>query len=99
MSRRVALLLLVLTASLALAGCSADLRFAVRAAFAQTEPILWSNISDGPTVDVLIAAGQHVVFDEALGEVRDLVVPLGFNSQSVTQTSDRHWTWSAVKNQ
>jgi len=33
-----------------------------------------------------------------LDEVRDLVVPLGFDAKSITQTSDRHWTWSAVKN-
>ena len=32
-----------------------------------------------------------------LDEVRDLVRPLGFEPDSVTQTSDRHWTWSAVK--
>lgn len=33
-----------------------------------------------------------------LDEVRDLVASLGFDRESVRQTSDRHWTWSAVRN-
>jgi len=33
-----------------------------------------------------------------LEEMRELVSALGFDSQSVAQTSDRHWTWS-TKNQ
>jgi hypothetical protein len=28
-----------------------------------------------------------------LDEVRDLVQSLGFPSETVEQTSDRHWTW------
>jgi ubiquinone/menaquinone biosynthesis C-methylase UbiE len=32
-----------------------------------------------------------------LEEVRGLVVPLGFAAATVQQTSDRHWTWSAMK--
>jgi ubiquinone/menaquinone biosynthesis C-methylase UbiE len=32
-----------------------------------------------------------------LAEIRSLVAQLGFPADSVQQTSDRHWTWSAVK--
>ncbi|MBI3463109.1 MAG: class I SAM-dependent methyltransferase [Planctomycetes bacterium] len=32
-----------------------------------------------------------------LDEVRALVAGLGFSLETVTQTSDRHWTWSARK--
>ena len=32
-----------------------------------------------------------------LDEIRDLVASLGFSHDSVQQTTDRHWTWSAVK--
>jgi hypothetical protein len=32
-----------------------------------------------------------------LGEVRELVSRLGFDPARVTQTSDRHWTWAAIK--
>jgi ubiquinone/menaquinone biosynthesis C-methylase UbiE len=32
-----------------------------------------------------------------LEEVRAIVCPLGFEASSVQQTSDRHWTWTAVK--
>jgi len=31
-----------------------------------------------------------------LAEVQTLVVQLGFPPDTVTQTTDRHWTWSAV---
>ncbi len=31
-----------------------------------------------------------------LDEIRDLVASLGFARESVTQTSDRHWTWVAT---
>jgi ubiquinone/menaquinone biosynthesis C-methylase UbiE len=31
----------------------------------------------------------------ALAEVRELVQALGFDPATVTQTTDRHWTWSA----
>jgi ubiquinone/menaquinone biosynthesis C-methylase UbiE len=31
----------------------------------------------------------------SLAEIRELVASLGFNPQSVEQTSDRHWTWAA----
>ena len=30
----------------------------------------------------------------ALGEVRELVMRLGYDPNSVKQSSDRHWTWS-----
>jgi ubiquinone/menaquinone biosynthesis C-methylase UbiE len=33
----------------------------------------------------------------SLTEIRRLVASLGFNDQSVLQTSDRHWTWTARK--
>jgi ubiquinone/menaquinone biosynthesis C-methylase UbiE len=32
-----------------------------------------------------------------LAEIRDLVSSLGFPADSVEQTSDRHWTWKAVR--
>lgn len=32
-----------------------------------------------------------------LDEVRELVAPLGFDPAGVTLTSDRHWTWAAVR--
>lgn len=32
-----------------------------------------------------------------LSEVQDLIESLGFPRASVAQTSDRHWTWSALK--
>jgi ubiquinone/menaquinone biosynthesis C-methylase UbiE len=32
-----------------------------------------------------------------LAEIRDLVARLGHDPAAVRQTSDRHWTWSAVK--
>lgn len=34
----------------------------------------------------------------SLDEIRGLVVSLGFVAESVQQTTDRHWTWSATKN-
>jgi ubiquinone/menaquinone biosynthesis C-methylase UbiE len=48
-------------------------------------------------------AHQRQMFDDSLraaltlDEVRSLVTPLGFDAASVQQTSDRHWTWAAVK--
>jgi ubiquinone/menaquinone biosynthesis C-methylase UbiE len=44
---------------------------------------------------------QRQMFDDSLraalsvDEIRDLIVQLGFNSDSVQPTSDRHWTWIA----
>ena len=32
-----------------------------------------------------------------LAEVREMVVALGFNPETVQATSDRHWTWCALK--
>ncbi len=32
-----------------------------------------------------------------LGEVQELVCALGFSADSVQLTSDRHWTWAAIK--
>lgn len=46
---------------------------------------------------------QQQMFDDSLraaltlDEVRALVTPLGFDADTVTQTSDRHWTWAARK--
>ena len=30
-------------------------------------------------------------------EVREMVAAFGFDAKTVTQTSDRHWTWVATK--
>jgi len=30
-----------------------------------------------------------------LEEIRSLVVELGYAAETVTMTSDRHWTWAA----
>jgi len=35
----------------------------------------------------------------SLAEIRGLVTSLGFTTDSVQQTSDRHWTWAASKHQ
>jgi ubiquinone/menaquinone biosynthesis C-methylase UbiE len=32
----------------------------------------------------------------SLDEIRQLVTSLGFPAESVQQTTDRHWTWSAA---
>ena len=32
-----------------------------------------------------------------LAEVRELVMQLGYDPNSVKQTTDRHWTWSAKR--
>jgi len=55
----------------------------------------------------LYAAGanehQKRMFAESLNaaltldEVRSLILPLGFDPTSVQQTTDRHWTWTAVQ--
>jgi ubiquinone/menaquinone biosynthesis C-methylase UbiE len=48
-------------------------------------------------------AHQQKMFAESLhaaltlDEMRDLVATLGFPPESVRMTSDRHWTWAAVK--
>ncbi len=43
----------------------------------------------------LFADSLHAAL--SLDEIRQLVTALGFDPRGVTQTSDRHWTWSAVK--
>ncbi|MBX9585353.1 MAG: class I SAM-dependent methyltransferase [Gemmataceae bacterium] len=43
----------------------------------------------------LFAASLHAAL--TLDEVRELVGRLGYGPQTVSQTSDRHWTWSAVR--
>lgn len=43
----------------------------------------------------LFAASLHAAL--TLAEMRTLVALLGFAPESVQQTSDRHWTWSAVR--
>ncbi len=66
--------------------------------------------ADGATVERLVAtyaAGadphQRQMFDDSLraalslDEIRDIITSLGFDSTSVTATSDRHWTWDAVR--
>ncbi|HJN10876.1 MAG: class I SAM-dependent methyltransferase [Pirellulaceae bacterium] len=66
--------------------------------------------SDDSTVEQLVTtyaaeadARQRKMFDDSLraalslDEVRELVAALGFASESVAATSDRHWTWDAVK--
>jgi ubiquinone/menaquinone biosynthesis C-methylase UbiE len=46
---------------------------------------------------------QRKLFDDSLraaltlDEIRDLVVRLGFRRTTVLLTSDRHWTWAALK--
>ncbi|MCI0460140.1 MAG: class I SAM-dependent methyltransferase [Gemmataceae bacterium] len=48
-------------------------------------------------------AHQRQMFEDSLraaltlDEVRTLVVEFGFDQSTVKQTTDRHWTWSAVK--
>ena len=32
-----------------------------------------------------------------MGEVQQIVGDLGYSSQTVTMSSDRHWTWAAIK--
>jgi ubiquinone/menaquinone biosynthesis C-methylase UbiE len=46
-----------------------------------------------PNQQKLFAESLHAAL--SLAEIRDLVVGLGFSADSVLQTSDRHWTWSA----
>ena len=41
----------------------------------------------------LFAESLHAAL--AVNEVREMVVRLGFTPDTVAQTSDRHWTWSA----
>jgi ubiquinone/menaquinone biosynthesis C-methylase UbiE len=66
--------------------------------------------SDESTVAQLVAtyageadARQRKMFDDSLraalslDEVREMVVALGFDPESVAATSDRHWTWDTVK--
>ena len=35
----------------------------------------------------------------SLEEIREIVTQLGYPAESVQMTSDRHWTWAAVKNE
>lgn len=66
--------------------------------------------ADEPTLDHLVntyAAGandhQRALFAASLhaaltlAEVRELVARMGYQPDTVAATSDRHWTWSAVK--
>jgi ubiquinone/menaquinone biosynthesis C-methylase UbiE len=63
--------------------------------------------ADAPTLRRLVDtyagaanAHQQKMFAESLhaaltlAEVRALIAPLGFGSESVQQTTDRHWTWT-----
>jgi hypothetical protein len=65
---------------------------------------------DKATLDQLVAtyAGdasdtQRLMFGNSLHaaltvvEMQDLVDGVGFSRETVTQTSDRHWTWTARK--
>ncbi len=69
-----------------------------------------SRPADEPTVQRLVKAyagdanaHQQKMFAESLRaaltveEMRGLVAALGFAPESVRATSDRHWTWSAVR--
>jgi hypothetical protein len=46
---------------------------------------------------------QQKMFDDSLRaaltleEIRDMVQKLGFDPASVKQTTDRHWTWAALR--
>lgn len=51
--------------------------------------------NDSPRQRQLFADSLHAAL--TLDEVRQMVTELGFEAKSVTQTSDRHWTWHAVK--
>lgn len=64
---------------------------------------------DEPTLEHLVSTymvgaspAQSKLFADSLraaltvAEVQSLVAQLGFPPRSVTQTSDRHWTWAAV---
>jgi ubiquinone/menaquinone biosynthesis C-methylase UbiE len=66
--------------------------------------------ADDATVRQLVAqyagdanAHQKQMFDDSLraaltlDEVRALITPFGFSTDSVQATSDRHWTWAARK--
>jgi hypothetical protein len=44
---------------------------------------------------MLFAESLHAAL--TLDEVREMVVKLGYAHETVTQTSDRHWTWSATR--
>jgi ubiquinone/menaquinone biosynthesis C-methylase UbiE len=50
-------------------------------------------------------AHQQQMFSDSLraaltlGEIRDLVATLGFAPSTVQQTTDRHWTWTARKDE
>ena len=44
----------------------------------------------------LFAESLHAAL--SLEEIREMVESLGFDPQSVTATTDRHWTWSTIKN-
>jgi ubiquinone/menaquinone biosynthesis C-methylase UbiE len=47
-------------------------------------------------------AHQQKMFDDSLraaltlDEIRDMVQQLGFDPETVQQTTDRHWTWTAI---
>jgi len=43
----------------------------------------------------MFAESLHAAF--SLDEIRGLVASLGFAADTVQQTSDRHWTWTAIK--
>lgn len=47
-----------------------------------------------PHQQQMFAESLHAAL--ALGEIRDLVATLGFDPATVQQTTDRHWTWSAI---
>ncbi|PQO31301.1 ubiquinone biosynthesis protein UbiE [Blastopirellula marina] len=41
--------------------------------------------------------GESLQASLSLSEIREMVSSLGFDPESVQQTSDRHWTWAARK--
>ena len=51
--------------------------------------------NDAPHARQLFADSLHAAL--TLDEVRAVIVPLGFEAETVQQTSDRHWTWHATR--
>jgi ubiquinone/menaquinone biosynthesis C-methylase UbiE len=48
--------------------------------------------AESPAARALFAASLHAAL--SLAEVRALIAPLGAPAETVTMTSDRHWTWA-----
>lgn len=48
-----------------------------------------------PSQQKMFADSLHAAL--SLDEIRDMVLALGFDASGVQATSDRHWTWAAIK--